>query len=301
MNSLSIKTSVLLLTVAACSPSATADTQTHALSSAEVQSAHGQKRVLVAMSGAHLLDLREGKVYATGYYLNELVTPLTALLAAGYTPVFANPNGDTPSMDASSNNPKFFGGDDTKRMHALKMVDDLPQLRHPLTFAEVAPHAQDYVGVFVPGGHAPMVDLVKDPDLGRMLLGFHQAGKPTALICHGPMALLSTLPDAVAFDRALISGDAAQQHAAAHDWPYAGYRVAIFSKAEEQQIEEPQLGGHIQYYNDEALAAAGAQLANAAPWQPNVVVDHELITGQQPFSDATFAQAFVTKLNAGAR
>jgi putative intracellular protease/amidase len=301
MTSSSMKSVMLALVLTACSPSTSIDTPAHTPSGREARGVHGQRKVLVAMSGAHLLTLREGTVYATGYYLNELVTPLTALIEAGYTPVFANPNGGTPSMDASSNNAKFFGGDDAKRMRALETADGLAQLRHPLTFAQVAPHADEYVGLFVPGGHAPMVDLVKDKDLGRILQSFHQSGRPTALICHGPMALLSALPDAANFDRALVSGDASQQRALAHDWPYAGYRVAIFSKAEEQQIEAPQLGGHVPYYNDEALAAAGAQVANAAPWQPNVVLDHELITGQQPFSDDAFARAFVAKLDASAR
>lgn len=274
MKSNFILSALVALGLVACSPSGTASTQT--VTSSEASHAP-QKRVLVAMSGAHLLDLKEGGVYATGYYLNELVTPLQALINAGYTPVFANPNGDTPSMDASSNDAKFFGGDNEKRMQALKLVDGLPQLHHPLKLADIAP--QDYVGLFVPGGHAPMADLAKDKDLGRILVSFHQSGKPTALICHGPMALL-----------AARSGTTA--------WPYAGYRVSVFSKTEEQQIELPQLGGHITEYNDEALAAAGAKITNAAPWQPNVVEDRELVTGQQPFSDAAFARTFVTKLNA---
>jgi hypothetical protein len=41
-------------------------------------------KVLVVMSGAHLLEMPENKVYATGYYLNELATPLRALIKAGY-------------------------------------------------------------------------------------------------------------------------------------------------------------------------------------------------------------------------
>ena len=65
---------------------------------------------------------------------------------------------------------------------------------------------------------------------------------------------------------------------------------------EEQEIEVPQLGGEAPYYNDEAIAAAGARVANAAPWQPNVVVDRELITAQQPFSAPAFAEAFIAKL-----
>lgn len=51
--------------------------------------------VLVVMSGAHLLDLKERKVYATGYYRSELYTPLAALVKAGCTPVFANPKWGT--------------------------------------------------------------------------------------------------------------------------------------------------------------------------------------------------------------
>lgn len=35
-----------------------------------------------------------------------------------------------------------------------------------------------YWGVFVPGGHAPMGDIGSDPDLGRILRHFHNEGKP---------------------------------------------------------------------------------------------------------------------------
>ena len=83
-------------------------------------------KVLVVMSGAHLLELKDNKVYATGYYLNELATPLRALIKAGYTPVFASPNGDAPTMDASSNKAMFFGNDDVKRMETLRFIDSLP-------------------------------------------------------------------------------------------------------------------------------------------------------------------------------
>lgn len=64
------------------------------------------------------------------------------------------------------------------------------------------------------------------------------------------------------------------------DFPYAGYRVVIFSKAEEQQIEAPQRIGPTPYYNDEALASAGIETENAEPWTPKVVVDRELIIGR---------------------
>jgi putative intracellular protease/amidase len=274
-----------------------------ALATAPMAMAQSKGKVLVVMSGGHLLNLKEDKVYATGYYLNELYVPLAALIKAGYTPVYANPNGDTPSMDASSNVPKFFGGDDAMRMQALRFINDQPGLRHPIRLETIVGHTQDYIAIFIPGGHAPMIDLVKDKNLGLILRSFHETGRPTALICHGPMALLSAMPDTEKYDQALVAGNAsaARLRALSHGWLYAGYRITVFSKTEEQQIELPQLDGHLPDYNDEALASAGAKIQNAAPWKPNVVVDREVITGQQPFSDHAFADALLTKLNAKAR
>ena len=254
-------------------------------------------KVLVVMSGGRLLQLPDNKVYATGYYLNELATPLKAIIDAGYTPVFASPNGDAPTMDASSNDPKFFDGDNVERMNTLRFIDSIAELRHPQPLSRIVGNTQDYVGVFVPGGHAPMVDLAKDKDLGKILVSFHETKRPTALICHGPIALLSALPQTEQFDKALNDGNAGALPSLAQGWPYAGYRVTVFTKDEEQQIEEGQLGGRAPYYNDEALAAAGAKLQNAASWNPNVVEDRELITGQQPFSAPAFGAAFVAMLD----
>jgi putative intracellular protease/amidase len=257
----------------------------------------GPKRdVLVVMSGAHLLNLQDGKVYATGYYLNELATPLRALINDGYRPIFASPNGDAPTMDASSNDKKFFGGDDAKRMETLRFIDGIQGLRHPLKLSAVAGHTDNYIGVFVPV-HAPMVDLAKDKDLGKILVSFHDTDRPTALICHGPMALLSTLPHTQKFNEALNAGQTVSLPALTTGWPYAGYKVTVFSKAEEQQIEQPQLDGRAPYYNDEALSEAGAKVENGDSWKPHVTVDREVITGQQPFSDTAFADVFVAKLN----
>ena len=92
------------------------------------------------------------------------------------------------------------------------------------------------------------------------------------------------------------AGETTSLPALAQGCPYADYKIAVFSKAEELQIEQPQLGGRAPYYNDEALKAAGAQIQNAESWKPNAVVDRELITGQQPFSDTAFADALIALL-----
>jgi len=61
-----------------------------------------QRKVLIVMSAAHELELKDGKRYSTGTYLDETAVPLRAILSAGYTPVFASPGGIAPSVDAQA-------------------------------------------------------------------------------------------------------------------------------------------------------------------------------------------------------
>jgi putative intracellular protease/amidase len=255
-------------------------------------------KVLVVMSSANSLDLRDGKKYSTGFYLNEFVVPYRKLIEAGYEPVIANPKGDRPVMDKNSNNAMFFGGDDAARAAALKFAEELDALNHPKTLASVvAEGTKEYVGLFIPGGHAPMVDLLKDKNLGKILVSFHETGRPTGIVCHGPMVLLAALPDADAFIASLIAGDG-KANSLAQGWPYAGYRATIFSTGEEQALEGPSgLGGFVQFYPVNALAEAGARVESIANWHSNVVVDRELITGQQPMSAPEFGDVLVAKLN----
>src|SRR6201996_3272133 len=284
MSKFKISSLVLALGIAAAAPT--------------MASAQSHGKVLVVLSSAHTLDLRDGKTYKTGYYLNELAIPLKQIVDAGYTPVFANPKGDTPSMDENSNNKMFFGGDDAKREDALKFVDGFAGIKHPMKLSTVATKGtQGYVGLFMPGGHAPMQDLLKDRNLGKILVSFHDTGRPTGIICHGPIVLLSALPDPDAFIASMIAGDGKANSLTA-GWPYADYRVTVFSTGEEQALEgHGGLGGAVQFYPVNALAEAGARVETIANWHPNIVIDRELITGQQPMSAPAFGDALVTKLN----
>ncbi len=78
--------------------------------------------------------------------------------------------------------------------------------------------------------------------------------------------------------------------------------MTVFSTGEEQQLEVPNgLGGNVQFYPVSALAEAGAHVDTLANWHPNVIVDRELITGQQPMSAPKFGDVLVKKLRAHAR
>lgn len=241
--------------------------------------------VLVVLSDEHTLDLKAGKTYETGAYLNELMQPAKMLLDAGHSITFATPKGMAPAIDRNSLDPMFFGNDKAAMEAHRKLLDQL-RLTDPVNspVVSLARVAQQGVGrfdaVFVPGGHAPMQDLLKDEGLGKVLTAFHNAGKPTALVCHGPAALLSALPDTKGFALKME-----QKGSAPHpNWIYAGYKVTAFSNAEEEASKAQLNGGEMKFTPQTALEQAGLKFSAAGLWQSNVVVDRELITGQNPFS-----------------
>ncbi len=98
--------------------------------------------------------------------------------------------------------------------------------------------------VYVPGGHAPMQDLLVSPELGKLLTYFHAKGKTTALACHGPIALLSTLPEASAFTTKLETSGSAK----AEGWIYAGYKMTVISNQEEEIAKGLLNGGEMKFY-----------------------------------------------------
>lgn len=265
---------------------------------ASASSAHAA-HVLVVLSDADRLDLKDGKVFPTGFYLNELMQPVKLLLDAGHQVTFATPLGRAPTVDRTSIDPMHFGGDaDALRAHqalldklALTSPDRSPVLS--LERIEQIGYGQ-FDAVYIPGGHAPMQDLLTDKTLGRLLADFHARGKPTALVCHGPIALLSTLPDAAGFTRQMATSNRAERP----QWIYSGYSVTVISNQEEEQAKSLLGGGEMLFYPQTALEQAGARhRSNAAPWEANVVIDRELITGQNPASAVGVAKALLERLD----
>ncbi len=166
-------------------------------------------KVLTLVSSGRGLPLKDGKIYSgAGYYLNELTVPARALMENGYEVTFASPKGNTPQMDVNSATTMFFGGSDAKLKDYLSFRDSLTGLKSPTRISDVIASGLDqYDAVFVPGGHGPMIDLLEDPDAGTVLRHFHETSKPTAVLCHGPIALLAALPNALEVVGALKAGD----------------------------------------------------------------------------------------------
>lgn len=254
--------------------------------------------VLVVLSDSDHLDLKDGKVFSTGFYLNELMQPVKLLLDAGHTVTFATPTGKAPTLDRSSDDKMYFNNDVAALQTHKALLQQL-KITSPGESPVISLSRVEQVGyehfdaVYIPGGHAPMQDLLHSQALGKLLNNFHQTGKTTALVCHGPIALLSTLTDPTAFTRQLETGKATT----ANNWTYAGYKLTVISNQEEEIAKGLLNGGAMKFYPQTALEKAGGVFSsNTAPWASHVVVDRELVTGQNPASALAVGKTLVDRL-----
>ncbi|GAA3582133.1 type 1 glutamine amidotransferase domain-containing protein [Streptomyces osmaniensis] len=228
-------------------------------------------KILFVMTGADQWTLADGTKHPTGYWAEEAAAPYEAFKAAGHEVVVATPGGVVPPVDKGSLAAEVNGGqENADRIAAL--LESMTELREPVRLADV--DLDDYAAVFYPGGHGPMEDLAIDAESGRLLTLALDSGKPLGVVCHGPAALL-----------AATGADGTNA--------FAGYRVAAFTNTEET------LGGladKAEWLLQDRLTEAGVQVQVGEPWVPNVVVDRNLVTGQNPASSAPLAVELLKKL-----
>jgi putative intracellular protease/amidase len=229
-------------------------------------------KILMVVSGADSLKLSDGSSHPTGYWAEELAASHEVLRAAGHEVDIATPGGVRPTVDAISLDER--GGveeADARRFRAyLESID--AELARPTDLSDVS--VADYDAVYIPGGHAPMADLAVSTDLGRLLNDADGSGKIVAALCHGPAALLSAVREDGSFT-------------------FAGRELTVFSDEEEQQGG---LGDKSPYLVESRLRELGAVVRPGDAWSSRVVVDGNLITGQNPQSSADTAQRVVEAL-----
>lgn len=228
--------------------------------------------ILMVVSAADSLTMRDGSEHPTGYWAEELIESHRTLLEAGHTVSIATPGGRKPTVDQVSLAPESAGGQEKADRFRAYIGSIDAELSSPLVLAEAK--AADYDAVVMPGGHGPMADLFQDADLGRLLVETDQAGKIVAPFCHGPAALLSAKDGSGAF-------------------AFAGRRLTVFSDDEE-------LGGgtgpNTPWFVEDVLREKGAVIENGAAWTSNVVRDRNLISGQNPQSSEVVAKEVIKAL-----
>jgi putative intracellular protease/amidase len=67
---------------------------------------------------------------------------------------------------------------------------------------------------------------------------FHETSKPTAVLCHGPISLLSASPNSKEVVAALSASDAAGARAKAQGWIYSGYKMTILNRMRREEMRQ---------------------------------------------------------------
>ena len=216
--------------------------------------------VLIVVTSADTL----GPGHPTGLWLEEFAVPYTALAEVGVGVTVASPKGGAAPIDPKT------APDDKAREKWGPAIKALAQTK-PL--AEVSESGFD--ALFIPGGHGPMVDLSHDAALAALIGAFDRAGKIIAAICHGPAALLiATAPGGEAFVK--------------------GRRLTAFTNGEETLAG---LAAVVPFSLETRLREAGGLFEHALlPMAGHVVVDGNLISGQNPASSVAMAKALVDGL-----
>jgi putative intracellular protease/amidase/catechol 2,3-dioxygenase-like lactoylglutathione lyase family enzyme len=206
----------------------------------------------------------------TGFWLEEFAAPYFVFKDAGIELTLASPKGGQPPLDPKSDLPE----NQTPAMARFKK-DAAAQKALANTVKLADMKAEDFDTVFYPGGHGPMWDLAESPTSIALLEAFYNSGKPIALVCHSPGVL---------------------RHVTYQGAPLVkGKHVAGFTNGEE---EEMQLTKVVPFLVEDELLRLGAIYEKVANWQPFSITDGRLITGQNPASSTSAAQALL-KLLAG--
>lgn len=229
-------------------------------------------RILIVLSAADTWTRADGSSYESGVWAEEFIVMDETFIKAGFQVDIATPGGVPPTMDPRSLDPAVAGQDhvDHFRRYLARIADRLEQ---PLVLADV--DAGRYDAIVIPGGHGPVEDLYKDPDMGRLLVEADRQSKIIAPVCHGQAALLAA-PD--------VDGR----------WPFAGRRMTSFSDEEEAEFGT---ADNALWLLADTLRKRGARYEKGPNWGAYIVRDGNLLTGQNPASTTPLAEAIVAALH----
>ncbi|GAA4995241.1 type 1 glutamine amidotransferase domain-containing protein [Actinopolymorpha pittospori] len=234
--------------------------------------------VLIVLSAARVWTQLDGTQHPTGFWAEEFTVPHRVLSEAGVNITIATPGGKIPVADARSLTIEANFGDAEKVAEItshLEKTKDL--LATPVRLEDVNP--EDFDAVLIPGGHGPMQDLAVNPDMGRVLERLlPDSTKVVAALCHGQASFLSAgNPDG--------------------SWLFKGRKLTAFTDEEERQAG---LADNAPWLLEHRLRTAGAQHEAGPAWGSYVVVDDNLVTGQNPGSGEAAADAVLKALAARA-
>ncbi|MFC3032044.1 DJ-1/PfpI family protein [Pseudoalteromonas fenneropenaei] len=228
------------------------------------QSASAQ--VLMILSGYGKHD-SEQKLIQPGYEFDEFSKAYLVFKHNGIKVTIASPHGGKPIADE-------FNRDKSYNAAVLQDENAMYALKHTKPFKTI--QASDYDAVFVVGGKGPMFDLADNTELQAIIRDVYERDQVVAAVCHGPAALTEVK---------LSDGS----------YLIKGKHVTGFTELEEQAFSKT-WAAKFPFQLQSQLIKNGARFEQDGLMLNQVVVDGNLITGQNPFSTTDAAKAVVKQL-----
>jgi len=226
------------------------------------------KRVLMVLTSHNDLGVSGKK---TGNWFDEVATPYYTFKERGIEVVMASPEGGAAPIDP-------FSYDDTFTTDNTRRFEDDPAAERALanTLKPSEINTRGFDGAFFPGGYGQLWDLASDSLAIAMIEQMIEAETPVAMVCHAP---------AILRDAKKPNGEPLVK----------GKVVTGFTDAEDTELD---LSQHLLFSLEQTLVANGANFKRSnANWNPNVVEDGALITGQNPASAAPIAEILANRLS----
>lgn len=205
----------------------------------------------------------------TGFWVEEFASPYYTLLDKGADITVATPKGGKAPIDPNSDT-EDNQTEATKRFHkdeaAQKVINNTKKL------SDVK--AEGFDAVFYPGGHGPLWDLANDKTSIELIETFNRQEKPIAFVCHAPAALKE------------VKGTDGEPLV-------KGKKVTGFTNSEEKAVN---LTDVVPFLVEDMLKKNGGVYSKGDDWAEYVLVDGNLITGQNPASSELVAEKLYAKL-----
>lgn len=197
-----------------------------------------------------------------GTYAPEITHALSVFLEAGFTYDLASIKGG---------NAPLYGTDDDEPVNQGILANDEFQSKINNTIVASHINAAEYDAVFYPGGFGLLSDLSTHEGVAKITANLYDAGKVVGAVCHGPAGLLP-----------IVKADGTKL--------LANKQVTGFTREEEIDFGTIE---NIPFLLEESLTRNSAKFSKVAPWAEHVVVDGQLVTGQNPASAHAVGKAMV--------
>jgi putative intracellular protease/amidase len=236
------------------------------------------KTVLMVLTGATIWTMKNGYPHPTGFWAEEFIAPYRAFAGAGLNVKVATPGGVRPTVDPLSLSIQYNNNDAKSVADQESYLNEIDAiLASPLRLEELT--ADTFDVIFLVGGHGPMQDMAVHPTIGTLLADMlGDSNKIVAAVCHGPAGFLSA-------------------HKPDGSWLFKDRSLTGFSNEEETQAT---FSGNAPWLLEDRLRLAGARYVALPAWTPHVLVDGNLITGQQQVSAKVTAEAVLKQLGSAA-